>query len=171
MGMSLFALSALAQATIPGRSGSGRPPQQVPQLMSDMRKLQVTMQMARKEYFPGEEAEFSISVVNPGPSPLEVLEPFHPGTGSVRLYAYDPSKPKTDPRSWRRMDLDETTGFGIDVTPPTVWIQPIQKFEKRYVSSDPATYFSTDSAGRQSASICSRCRLPEDEGVYRYCYA
>jgi len=159
--------------TATGTSSSVRTAEQIKQLVLNTRKLQVTVEMDRQVYFPGEDAEIKITVANVSPTVLEVLQPFDIQTGGVDLSTYyDSSKPKADPRSWRGRLSERLGGFGVWApNAPTVWIGPMQKLEMKYANSDPTSYSATDSVGRKIASVCNDCMMTEEEGEHRLCYS
>ena len=168
VGVFLSQTLALAQS-VPLRAGAPlRSPQAYQKILDNTRKLEVTLTLDRHSYFPNEEIELTVQVRNPTSSILEVLEPLHPSNGQIHLYAHDSGKPRSDPRSWRRVDSGESGPDDVDA--PAVWLGAAQQNAKKFLSSDAEHGRAVDAHGIASATICGMCESPEDEGEYEYRY-
>ena len=93
--------------------------------------LRMAVAMDRTEYFPGESAQISVSIVNPTTGPLEVYEPFHPGTGFIEIRIKKGDGPNVD---WLPISADEGAGRGDNQ--PTRFIAAGQTLERTFNSHE-----------------------------------
>ena len=139
-------------------------------LMSVMRnstKLQCTLELDRKVYFPAEDASLKITCANSAAETLEMLDPFQ---FEIQPYRRDPTLQNQFHQEW--IPLAPLEGSSEPSTEsPTLWIQPGQKLEKEFVFSDPQNANPRDDQGRAIRTIvCRLCRIPEEVGEYRFEY-
>ena len=133
-------------------------------------KLTVTLKLDRDVYFPGEDAQITVRVANPGPEILEVRAPFDVRTGGLNLlernhrglHGLPPSEwifISSHPVGMHSHDI-EIVGEKVP-DPPTIWLAANQPMER--------TFWISDACGQKIAFV-GVCRLPEDEGEYRVTY-
>lgn len=168
--VSSAASSAAAQIVVHG--APVRSPQEYQRLFDNTRKLQVSLQLDKEIYFPNEDATLTITVTNPGATPLEVLEPLSSRTGGVNVYFQgDPAKPASNLRSWRRLSPHPYGGpYEGDADAPAVWIFPGQPATKKCIISDPSSRAPVKAKGLVSTSVCDGFRMMEYEGDYQIHY-
>jgi hypothetical protein len=168
--VSSAASSAAAQVVVHGTPV--RSPQEYQRLSDNTRKLQVTLHVDKEVYFPNEDATLTITITNPGATPIEVLEPLSSRTGGVNVYFQgDPAKPASNLRSWRRLSPHPYGGpYEGDGDAPAVWIFPGQPATKKCIVSDPSSRAPVKANGLGSMSVCDGFGMMEYEGDYQIRY-
>src|SRR5437870_3585424 len=152
--------SGAAQQAAPGESPEWR---RLEDLNRNRQKLELSVHMDRAVYFPGEDAEVTIRVVNPTATSLEVPEPFHTETGNVNLLKKGPL-----PLQWVYGNAAAGASGDSIITsappriPPTTWLAPYQKVEK--------TFWLSEAGCGRSLPFVTPCQLEEAEGEYRLAY-
>ena len=161
---------AIAQVVVRGEPV--RSPQEYQRLLDNTRKLQVTLQLDKEKYFPGEDATLTITIANPSATPLEVFEPLSSRTGGVNVYFQgDPANPAPNPHSWRRLSPHPYGPLeGVDRDAPAVWVFPGQPATKKCIVSDPSSRAPVKANGRVSMSVCDGFGMMEFEGDYQIRY-
>src|SRR5689334_21351118 len=83
------------------------------EMARQMTKLQVTLELDRKIYFPGEDATLTITVANPTTGALQALNPF-----GFRIWVdrYDPTRQNQYQTEWLSTAPDEGD-LGLELPP------------------------------------------------------
>jgi len=95
------------------------------ELQANKVKLAVSLSLDREVYFPGEDAQVTIRIVNPTSQIMEVPEPFNPLTGELSIMhkGRDPLD-----AAWvsvrERSRASHENRIGIPPPPPAIWISP-----------------------------------------------
>jgi hypothetical protein len=168
----IFGAASRAAAQVVVRGEPVRSPQEYQRLLDNTRKLQVTLQLDKQVYFPNEDAILTITIANPGATPLEVFEPLSSRTGGVNIYFQgDPAKPASNLRSWRRLSPHPYGGpYEGDGDAPAVWLFPGQPATKKCIVSDPSSRAPVKANGLVSMSVCDGFHMMEYEGEYQIRY-
>lgn len=145
--------------------GTGQPGRlsaaQITALVNSTRKLDVSLQLDRSIYFPGEDISFSIAISNRTGQVLEVLEPMHIRTGGINLYQKDVLYLKETGTMWKPLAPHPTGPSEIGSNVPTRWINPAENVASSFRASDG------DAAKH---SLLYLYAAPEREGDYQLQY-
>jgi len=160
----LFVSLLGAQVHIQGGPG-GPSVEKLHELWRNTGRLLGTLQLDRQVYFPAEDATLKITITNPTSQTMEVYDALHIQNGQISLYRRDPLRKNPYGAEWLPLNPSGHNSGG-----PTIFIQPGQPLEKEFVFSDPATRSPRDAQGKLKADICGECRIPEQEGEYRFLF-
>src|SRR5258708_6519212 len=97
-----FIVAAMAAALVCATAGpqTGSSDRQS-EIAKNSAKLAVTVKLDRDVYFPGEDAQITVRVVNPTPEILEVPTPFDVRTGGLNLMERNGRRrPELPPSEW-----------------------------------------------------------------------
>jgi len=153
-----------ARAQQPGPPGPNL--KRILDLENNRMKLDVSVRMDRDVYFPGEDAQVTVRVVNPTAQILEVPEPFDERTGNVSIMARGTGDLKND---WVVVSGGGGHGPVIAVpdanlpVQPAVWISPNQPLETTF-------WLSAAGCHGHAVPFVKVCQLEEREGEYRLGY-
>lgn len=172
-GCSTALLIAICFVALPSSAQIGDGPgtrslEQQVKIVTNTRALQTTLRLDRTEYFPDEDAELTIAITNKSSSPVEVFRPFDENTGGIDLWYRSPAAPGNDRRLWGQLASQPSVGLP-NGDAPSIWMQPGLPVEKKYRFSHRKEH-DTGPDGRPVASVCHQCRVPDEEGEYRFCY-
>ena len=135
---------------------------QFKELAKSTSKLDISLQLDRSIYFPGEDMSVSLAISNQTGQALEVFEPLNRRTGRIELYKKAISPIKEEGLIWMPMAPQHHINTnGIDSNAPTRWITPGEKIELKFLTSD------SDAAKR---NILSNYAAPEREDEYQIRY-
>jgi hypothetical protein len=130
------------------------------ELRANRANLAVSLTLDRDVYFPGEDAQVTIRIVNPTSQMMEVPEPFNPLTGFLSvMHRGGPLDPV-----WVPDQVRTENWVGIPPPPPAVWISPGQSIEKTFWLSDPAF-------PKNGTSFVESRDVHEREGLFRVSYS
>ena len=159
--------TALAFATAGPQTGST---DRQYEIAKNSAKLTVTVKLDRDVYFPGEDAQITVRVVNPTPGILEVRAPFEVRTGGLNLMERNGRRrPDLPPSEWIFRSSHPVGMHSHDIVvigekvpdPPTIWLPPNQPMERTFWIFD---------ACEQKIAFVGVCRLLEEEGEYKVTY-
>ena len=134
---------------------------QFKELLKSTSKLDVSLQLDRSIYFPGEDMSVSLAISNRTGQALEVFEPLKAGTGGINLDKKDDSYLKAMGTIWKPLAPHPTGAYEIGSNAPARWMSPGEKAELSFLASDG------DAAKR---GMLSDYAAPEREGEYRIRY-
>ncbi len=160
--------AALASATAGPQTGSS---DRQYEIAKNSAKLTVTVKLDRDVYFPGEDAQITVRVVNPTPETLEVHAPFDVRTGGLNLMERNGRRrPELPPSEWVFSWAHPVGMYSHQIVvegekapePPTIWLSPNQPMERMFWASDTGC--------GQNIPFAGVCTLPGEEGKYRVTY-
>ncbi|MCC6390694.1 MAG: hypothetical protein IT167_08830 [Bryobacterales bacterium] len=140
-------------------------PERILQLARDARKLQVSLQLDRDVYFPGEEPIVSVLFHNPTSQVLQIPEPLQGGAGGINLLEaeHDPVTVKRLGSPWRYMRAHPFDWNNLPDDARSRLVQPGETFQIDVSTTDGCL----GKSGRWQGWDCT---FPESEGEYQIEY-